>query len=99
MQKREDVVAGELLSTIQEVEFDDESKARDLAAEFLDQLGNGGGGAAGGEYVIDDQHLLAGFDGVRMDLEDIGPVFESVLHLDRLRGQLFGLADRDEAFT
>lgn len=90
-------VVAEFLASAQEIEFENEGESGDYSAEFLYQLAHGGGGPAGSQNVVDDQHPLAGFYGVGVEFENIGAIFKSVLDGDRLRGKLFRLADGDEA--
>src|SRR6185437_5272504 len=80
VQEAEDVVLLKLFAALEEVEFDGEAQACDLAAELADQLDGGLHRAAGGEQVIDDDDALAGLNGVEMDLERVAAVLEVVGH-------------------
>src|SRR5579863_5649884 len=91
------VVPVELGAAVEEVEFEDEAEAGDAAAEVLDQFGDGGGRASGGEDVVDDQDLLAGNDGVPVNFQRIGAVFERVFDALDGGGQFIRLADGNEA--
>jgi hypothetical protein len=42
-----------------------------LAAGILDQPDRGASGAAGGDQIIDQQHPIAGVNGVDMDLDAV----------------------------
>ena len=68
-----------------------------VALEPLDELDRPLDRPARREEVVDDQDLLPGLDRVAVDLERVRPVFEGVLHGDRLGRQLAQLADGDEA--
>src|ERR1700693_1968237 len=85
---------GEAFPTPQVLELDQDLDSDHLAAELADQANRGGRGAARRQYIIDDQHLLTGSDGVGVDLELVGAVLELVGVADRLPGQLANLADR-----
>src|SRR6266851_2666782 len=91
--------AVEELSPAQVLELDEDLHADHLAAELANQPDRGGCRAARRQYIIDDQDLLAGLDGVQVHLELVGAVFELVSVTDRLPGQLSDLADRDEPGT
>ena len=60
------------------------------------QAGGGRRRAPGRQHVVDDQHPLAGLQGVLVDLQGVDPVLEAVGLGVHLPGQLAGLADRDE---
>ena len=93
----DDLDVREALSPAQVLKLDQDLDAHHLAAELPDQTDRGRGGTAGRKYIIDDQHLLARFDRVRVDLKLVGSVLELVRLTDRLPRQLSGLADRNEA--
>ena len=97
VEQAEDVVLGEAFAAAEEVEFDGEGEAGDFAAELFDELDGGFHGAAGGEQVVDEQDALAGLDGVEVDFERVGAVFEIVGDAGYRCGQLARLADGDEA--
>src|SRR5215813_3203874 len=78
VQQAEDVVLRETLAAFEEVEFDSKSQSCDFAAELLNELDRRFHGAAGGEQVVDENNALAGCDGVHVDLERVGAVFEIV---------------------
>src|SRR5208282_2528009 len=77
-------------------EFDGEGAAFDDAAELLDELGGGGGGAAGGEEVVANDDTLAGLDGVFVDFEGVGAVFQSIGDGGGFGGELLGLSNGNE---
>jgi hypothetical protein len=97
VEQAEDVLFGEAFAAAEEVEFDSEGQAGDYAAELLDQLEGCFHGAAGGEQVVDEQDALAGLDGVEVDFEGVGAVFEVVGDAGDGRGELARLAHGDEA--
>ena len=68
VQQAEDVVVGEAIAALQEVELDGKGHAGDLSAQLLDQLDGGLHGASGGQQVVYQHHTLAGGDGVKMNL-------------------------------
>ena len=68
-----DPASVEPVAALEEFELDQERQADDLALEPLDQLDRALDGAAGREQVVDDQDLLAGLDGVAVDLEGVRP--------------------------
>src|ERR1700682_6373523 len=89
----DDFDVGEALSPAQVFELDQDLDSDHLTSELANQANRGGCGAARGQYIIDDQDLLAGFDGIRMDLELVGSVLELVRLADGFPGQLAHLAD------
>src|SRR5262245_28889310 len=99
MNQRKDVVARDLLATLQEVQLDDELEAHDLAAELLDELGQRFRRPAGGEDVVVDHHPRAVVKCVGPELERVLAILERVLGADRLQRQLPGAAGRYEAAT
>src|SRR5579864_3834576 len=97
MDERENVVAIELFAPLQEVEFEDKAQAAHLPVEFFDQFGDGRSGPAGGEHVVDDQHILPRRDGVFVDLKDVGTVFQRILDAFALGRKFLFFTNRDEA--
>ena len=97
VEEAENVVIGEAGAALEEVELDGEGEADDFSAQLLDELDGGFHGAAGGEQVVDEDDALAGLDGVEMDFEGVGAVFEIIGDAGDGGGKLFGLADGDEA--
>ena len=78
-------------------QLDEERDPDDLAAQPLDQLGRRAGSPPGRQQIVDDEHPLAGADGVGVDLEHRLAVLQGVGDRDGLGRQLALLADRDEA--
>src|SRR5438105_1582112 len=72
------LAAGQLLAAVEKAELDHEAQSHDGAAELLDQADRRRRGPAGGEHVVDDDHLVAGLDGVTVDLEEVSAVLELV---------------------
>ena len=60
------------------VSLDDEAETGDPAAQTLDELRRGAGGAAGGDDVVDDQHALAARRSRPHGLQPVGAVLELV---------------------
>ena len=85
-----------LSPTAQLAELDQDADPDDRPAERLDQAARGGGRAAGGEHVVDDEDALVGMDRVTVDLESVAAVLQLVLLADDRPRQLAGLAHRDE---
>src|ERR1700682_1676111 len=85
------------LPPLQEVELDEEAHACQFGAAVAEQFRGGRGRAAGGEDVVDQQHFLSGDDGVVVDLQGVGAIFEDVLVALLCPGELAGLADGNEA--
>ena len=86
-------------AAFQEIEFQDEAQAGHFSVELFHQPGDGGSGPAGGQDIVDDQHILAGRDGVLVDLQYVGPIFERVFDALTLGRKLFLLANRDKAIA
>ena len=89
-------VIGEFGASGEEGQFDEEGDADDFAAELFDHSAGGLHGASGGEEVIDHEDALTVLDGVGVDFEFVGSVFEFVFFGDGLSGQFAGLAYGDE---
>src|SRR5438128_3409532 len=85
------------LAALEERQLDDEEEGAHLALLLSHQLRRAPGGAAGGEQVVDDRHLLARPYRVDVRLEDALAVLQSVLDPVRLVGKLPQLADGREA--
>ena len=62
-----------------------------------DHAGGCGGGAPGGEQVVDDEDAVAGTHGVVVHFEGVGAVFEVVGDADAGGGEFLGFAHGDEA--
>src|SRR5438045_9720122 len=91
--QREEVIAGDLLAALQEVELDQARYPADLPADPLYERGGGLGRPASSQDVVDDQHPLPGVHGVRVQLEGRGSVLERVLLGHRLGRKLPLLPD------
>src|ERR1019366_8428938 len=87
----------ELRAALEEVEFDREAEAGDLAAKLTHQLHRRLHGAAGGEQIVDDDHALSRLDRVEMDFEGVGSVLQVVAHAGGLCRQLLRLAHGNES--
>src|SRR5215470_15442847 len=88
--------AVELAAAVEEVELDDEGEADEGRAEAADE-GRRGGRPAGGQDVVDNQHLVVGAEGVVVDLEGIAAVLEDVFVAPFGPRQLARLADGNES--
>src|SRR6185437_6534980 len=93
----EGVDTWELRAPVQEIQFNRECGAGHFATKLSHELSRGGSGASGRQKVVADHDAFARFDGVLMDLERIGTVFELVRHRRGLPRKLFGLPHRNEA--
>src|SRR5258706_6105804 len=89
--------AVELLTALQEVQFNQKARPDDVGAAVLEQLAGRGGGTAGRQDVVDQEDLLAMVNGVVVDLEGVGAVFEDVFVALLRPGELARLADGNEA--
>ena len=69
-------------------EIDDEGGADHLGLELAQQLDRSLGRAAGGDQIVDQQHRLAGRDGILVHLDHVDAVFELVVLADCLAGSL-----------
>src|SRR5580693_5303925 len=97
MQHGANIISRQFLAAFKEIQFNYESQSRYFSAEIFHQFRDRRGGAAGGEHIVDDQHMLTAPDGVDMHFQRVGSVFELVLDpLDR-GGKFFGFADRYES--
>ena len=71
--------------------------SRISAPTFCKQRRGGGGGAAGGQQIVNQQHAAAGLDRVGVHGDGVGAVFEVVILLVGLVGELAFFADGHEA--
>src|SRR5579863_470445 len=92
-----DFRAGNLLSSSQRGQLDQECEGFHRGAEALEQACRRARRAAGGEYVVDNQNALTLGNCVGVNLERVSSVFERVLFGKPLVGQLSRLAHRDES--
>ena len=65
---------GQFVAAAQCRQLDQEGEGDDLAAAALDQLGDRGGGATGGDQVVVDDDAGAGPDRVGVDVQPLRPV-------------------------
>src|SRR4051812_4355619 len=96
LDQRAEVVAVELLASVQELELDDECEADDLSAKLLDEVDLRLRRPARGEKIVVDEDARAARDRVRVQLESVEAVLESVLGAHRPPGQLSRLARSHE---
>jgi hypothetical protein len=94
--QRPHVVLRQLVPAAEKVQFYYKQKGCDLAADAFDEVGDGSGGAAGGQQVVDDEHAVTVTNGVLMHLERVLAVFEVVRDRDLCRRELPGLSDGNE---
>src|SRR4051794_874769 len=78
----DDVIAVQPPAALEEVQLHQEHGGGDGPAQLLDQLDGGAHGAAGGQQVVHHQHTLTGADGVHVQLERSGAIFQVVLDGD-----------------
>src|SRR3954465_11022416 len=78
-------------------QVDDEAGGKNLRPHLPQQLDRGFGRAAGGDQIVDQDHLLAGRDRIAGHLHLVEPVFQAIGDPHRVMRQLAFLADRDEA--
>ena len=88
-------MAGELFPSAQCLEFHQEREKNDLTAGFLDQFDRGTGRASGGQYIVVDEYPVAGDDGIGVDLEGVGAVFQIVRNGKGGERQFAFFTDRD----
>lgn len=89
-------VLHDLVAAFELGELDQDGDADDFGAGLLDEFAAGLERAAGGEQVVDDDDLAALADGIGVDLEAVGAVFEGVVDAVDAAGELAGFANGDE---
>ena len=102
MHEREDLSIGRLgnsLAGVQEIELHEESHARKLCTELLDEVGLRHRRATRGNQVVNDKHHIVFVERVGMDFEAVGSVFKLIALAAHFTRQLAGLASRHEAGT
>src|SRR2546428_5893947 len=95
--QREDLAIPEPAPAVEERELDDEAAADHAATAAPHQLDRGGGRAAGGEQVVDDEHAMVATDRVVVDLERVAAVLELVARGIGLERELAGLPHQHDA--
>src|SRR5229473_3669949 len=96
LNQREGIDAVQFFPAVEEGKLDGEGGAFDGAAELLDELGGGSGGAAGGEQVVTNDYALAGFDGVFVDFKGVCAVFQGIRDAGGFGGEFLRLSNGDE---
>ena len=89
-------MAGEFLPALQFFELDQEIESDDFSAQLSDERDGGGCGPPRREEVIDDKHPFAHANGIPMDCQRVGPVFETVFDFEAVRRQFSRFPDRHE---
>src|ERR1700681_4369917 len=92
-----DVEAGEFGAAFQECQLYSEGQAFYFAAQLLNESGGGCGGAAGGQQIIADYDAITGLDGVFMDFQRVGAVFQRVRDAGAFGGEFFRFAHWNES--
>lgn len=90
-------VGGEALAAVEGRELDEDGDAGDGGAGAGDEFAAGLEGAAGGEEVVDDEDALVLADGVGVNFEAVGAVFEFVADADGFAWELATFSDGDKA--
>ena len=93
MHEREDLGIGRLsnsLAGVQEIEFHEESHARKLCTELLDEVGLRHRRATRGNQVVNDKHHIVFVKRVGMDFEAVGSVFKLIAFAAHFTRQLAG---------
>src|SRR6266540_7229326 len=85
------------LATPQIRQFDHESAADDRSAGDAYQPERRFGRAAGGNQVVDEQHVLAALNPIGVQLQPVGAVLELVVVAEVFGGELPLFADRHQA--
>ncbi len=67
-------------------QVDDETGCHHFGPELTQQVHRGRRGAAGGDEIVHEDDPVAGADGIDMDLDLVGAVFEGVGRRNRLVG-------------
>ena len=92
-------MAGELFPSAQRLEFHQEREKNDLTAGFFDQFDRSASRTSGGQYIVVDEHPVAGDDGIGVDLEGVGAVFQVVRNGEGGERQLAFFTDRDVPYS
>src|ERR1051325_9552065 len=90
-------VAGQLLAPAEEAQLDEEGNFKNLPAQPLDQRRCRGRGAAGSEQVIDEQHAAPWLERIDVYRNGRSAIFQFVILLVRLVGELSFFAHRELA--
>src|SRR6266566_3185249 len=68
----------QLFASLQKAQLDEEADLQNLPASLLHERRGSGGSAAGGQQVVHQQHAAARIEGVHVDGNGIGTVFQLV---------------------
>lgn len=91
------IISGELVSSLETFQLNQEVERHDFAAELADQADRRFGRSTRGQEIIDDQHALSGADRIPVDRQGVRSVLEAVLHFEAIGRQLSRLSDRHES--
>jgi len=84
------------LAALERLDLDEDGDAVDGGARVAREAAARFERAACGEQVIDDEDLLSGLDGVGVDLDAVGAVFEGIGEAARRTREFARFADGDE---
>src|SRR5882762_8880701 len=93
----EDIYAVQSLAAVEKSEFDGEGGAFDSTAELLNELGGSRGCTTGGEQIVANNYALAGLDGVFVDFERVGAVFQGIRDAGGFGGKLLRFSNGDKS--
>src|SRR5262249_39153886 len=68
-------------------------------AKFIDKLRRRGGGPAGRQQVVANDHALSWLHGVFVNLQRVRAIFERIRNARRLGGQFLRLSPGDKSFA
>src|SRR5579859_4779307 len=97
MQQAEHVVLFEPVPSMEKIELDGESKTDDSGPELPNQFHRGFHRSASSQKIVNDQNILPRLDGVEVNFECIGSIFQVVGYAGSRRGQFVRLAHRYES--
>ncbi len=80
-------------------QIDHEQRSGNLSTRTNKQLSSRKRGAASGDQIIDDEHAMTGLQGVVVDLQPIGSIFERVINAYSRAGQLPRLSNGKNSGT
>ena len=94
---RMDIVAGELVASLQTLQLDQKIEPDNCAAKLTNKMDRRFCRSTGRQQIVDNQHLLSNFDRIAVHGKAGMSVLETILHLITISRKLSRFANRDKS--